>query len=150
MPCQQQHAITAQRVRFSSPIVKRLAEPHPKVKHLIHIDDALDLFAEHALAGMIGLLFNGFFGTTEVISLDNVNTTIPGGFLDRNYRQLYVQVAYICACCGYVFVVTAAIAKLLCMIPGLNLRASDHAELIGIDDDQVRRFGFSYSESSTY
>jgi ammonium transporter, Amt family len=92
------------------------------------------------LAGIIGLIFNGFFGTTEVISLDGVNTTILGGFLDHNYKQWYIQLAYICACCGYVFVVTAAIAKIFCLIPGLNLRASDHAELIGIDDDQVRSF----------
>jgi hypothetical protein len=92
------------------------------------------------LAGITGLIFNGFFGTTDVISLDGVNTTILGGFLDHNYKQLYIQLAYICACCGYVFVVTAAIAKIFCLTPGLNLRASDHAELIGIDDDQVRSF----------
>ncbi|KIM32363.1 hypothetical protein M408DRAFT_326958 [Serendipita vermifera MAFF 305830] len=111
-----------------------------KIKHLIRIDDALDLFAEHALAGIIGLIFNGFFATTEVISLDDVNTTIPGGFLDQNYKQLYIQIAYIVACCAYVFVVTAGIAKIFCLIPGLNLRATDHAELIGIDDDQIGEF----------
>ncbi len=113
------------------------------VKHLIRIDDALDLFAEHALAGIIGLIFNGFFATTDVISLDNVNTTTLGGFLDHNYKQLYIQVAYIVACCSYVFVVTAAIAKAFCLIPGLDLRATDHAELIGIDDDQV---GFLFTD----
>jgi Amt family ammonium transporter len=111
-----------------------------KIKHLVRIDDALDLFAEHALAGIIGLIFNGFFATTDVISLDDVNTTIPGGFLDRNFKQLYIQIAYIVACCAYVFVVTAGIAKIFCLIPGLNLRATDHAELIGIDDDQIGEF----------
>jgi Amt family ammonium transporter len=92
------------------------------------------------LAGIIGLIFNGFFGTAEVISLDEVNLTIPGGFLDGNYKQMYIQIAYIVSCCTYVFVVTAGIAKIFCLIPGLNLRASDHAELIGIDDDQVISF----------
>lgn len=108
------------------------------VKHIIRIDDALDLFAEHALAGITGLLFNGLFATTDVISLDGVNTSVKGGFLDHNYKQLYIQFTYVCACCAYVFVVTAAIAKVFCLIPILNLRASDHAEIIGIDDDQVR------------
>ncbi|PVG03017.1 putative ammonium transporter [Serendipita vermifera] len=111
-----------------------------KIKHLIRIDDALDLFAEHAIAGIVGLLFNGFFATNAIISLDGVNTSIQGGFLDRNWKQLYIQFAYICACCAYVFVVTAAIAKVFCLIPFLNLRATDHAELIGIDDDQIGEF----------
>ncbi|KAG8774801.1 hypothetical protein FRB91_010312 [Serendipita sp. 411] len=111
-----------------------------KIKHLIRIDDALDLFAEHALAGIVGLLFNGFFATNAVISLDGVNTAIQGGFLDKNYKQLYIQFAYVLACCAYVFVVTAAIAKIFCLIPGLDLRATDHAELIGIDDDQIGEF----------
>jgi ammonium transporter, Amt family len=96
------------------------------------------LFAEHALAGIIGLTFNGLFATTDVISLDGVNTKTKGGFLDHNYKQLYIQITYICACCSYVFVVTAAIAKVFCLIPLLDLRATSHAEIIGIDDDQVR------------
>ena len=107
------------------------------VKHIIRIDDALDLFAEHALAGIVGLLFNGLFATSEVISLDGVNTTVQGGWLDHNYKQLYIQLAYVCACCAYVFVVTAAIAKVFCMIPYLNLRGTAYSEIIGMDDDQV-------------
>ncbi|CAG7854211.1 Ammonium transporter MEP3 [Serendipita indica DSM 11827] len=111
-----------------------------KIKHLIRIDDALDLFAEHALAGIVGLLFNGLFAKNEIIALDDVNTAINGGWLDRNFKQLYIQFAYVIACCAYVFAITALIAKVFCLIPFLNLRASDHAELIGIDDDQIGEF----------
>jgi ammonium transporter, Amt family len=100
----------------------------------------LDIFAQHGLIGILGLFFNGLFATTDVISLDNVNTTTRGGFLDQNYKQLYIQIVYIIACSGYVFVATALIAKIFCLIPLLNLRASDQAELIGIDDDQVGPF----------
>lgn len=48
------------------------------MKNIIRIDDTLDLFAEHAIGGMIGLLANGIFAADYVISLDNVSTTIPG------------------------------------------------------------------------
>jgi ammonium transporter, Amt family len=110
------------------------------VKTFLRIDDPLDIFAQHGLIGILGLFFNGLFATADVISLDNVNTTTRGGILDQNYKQLYVQIVYIVACSAYVFVVTALIAKIFCLIPLLNLRASDQAELIGIDDDQVGPF----------
>lgn len=103
----------------------------------MRVDDALDLFAEHAVGGIIGLLFNAFFATSAVISLDGVNTSINGGWLDHNWKQLYIQVAYICAVCAYSFCVTALIAKGIDMVPGLHIRASGEAESLGMDEDQV-------------
>jgi len=120
-----------------------LADVRPPVKDLLHIDDPLDIFAQHGLIGMLGLFFNGLLGTTEIIALDGVNISVPGGLLDRNYKQVYIQIVYILACSAYVFIVTAGIAKIFCLIPGLDLRASNHAESIGIDEDQVRSSSFS-------
>ncbi|TFY56541.1 hypothetical protein EVG20_g8888 [Dentipellis fragilis] len=68
-----------------------------KVKFLIRIDDALDLFAEHAVGGIVGLLFNAFFAKQSIIALDDVNTATRGGWVDHNWKQLYIQFAYICA-----------------------------------------------------
>ncbi|KAG8850623.1 hypothetical protein FRB91_008921 [Serendipita sp. 411] len=82
-------------------IIPEICNYGTKIKHLIRIDDALDLFANHALAGIVGLLFNGFFVTSAAISLDGVNTAIQGGFLDKNYKQLYIQFAYVLACCPH-------------------------------------------------
>jgi Amt family ammonium transporter len=48
------------------------------VKYLIGIDDALDLFAEHAMGGILGLLANGLFADNAIIALDDVNTAVPG------------------------------------------------------------------------
>lgn len=101
------------------------------------IDDALDLLAEHAVGGMIGLIFNGLFARNSVIALDGVNTSIQGGWLDHNWKQLYIQFAYVCAVTGYAFVMTALIAKAIDIIPGLGLRAPGEAEHIGMDDFQV-------------
>jgi Amt family ammonium transporter len=114
---------------------------------LVGIDDSLDVFAEHAIGGMVGLIFNALFGANYIIGLDGVNNGVfPGGWLDHHYAQLYIQVAYILATCGYSFVVSAILAKLIDMVPGLHLRASEEAELMGMDDDQLGEFAYDYVE----
>lgn len=118
-----------------------------KIKYWIKIDDSMDVFAEHGVAGMIGLFFNGIFGAEYIIGLDGVNTgQIPGGWIEHNWKQLYMQVVYIIACTAYAFVVSAAIAKAIDMVPGLKLRASEEAELLGMDDDQLGEFAYDYVE----
>jgi hypothetical protein len=94
------------------------------------------LFAEHAVGGIIGLFLNGFFGSADIIALDGVNT-LPGGFMDRNWKQLYIQFTYIVAVSAYSFTVTAAIAKIIDMIPGLKLRGTPESEKLGMDEVEV-------------
>ena len=78
------------------------------------------------------VLFPGVLtGTSNPIT----NTGI-GGFPIGNYRQFYIQLAYVVATTAYAFVVSALLAWLIGKIPGLHLRASDEAELLGMDDDQ--------------
>jgi len=117
-----------------------------KLKFYLGVDDALDLTAEHAIGGIIGLLANGFFGTKAVISLDDVNTSVVGGFLDSNWRQMYIQAAYIAATVGYTFVVTVLIAKAIDMIPGLQLRSTEQDEALGMDDVEIGEFANDYIE----
>ncbi|KAL1597109.1 low affinity high capacity ammonium permease [Paraconiothyrium brasiliense] len=116
-----------------------------KIKFWIKIDDALDVFAEHGVAGMVGLLFNGIFAAPYVVGLDGVNS-ISGGWIMHNWKQLYIQFAYIVACTAYSFVVSALIAFAIDKIPGLHLRASEEAELLGMDDDQLGEFAYDYVE----
>ena len=54
------------------------------VKLLISVDDTLDLFAEHAIGGAVGLLANGFFGDSSVVALDGVSQ-FDGGWVDQNW-----------------------------------------------------------------
>jgi len=116
-----------------------------KLKFLFRIDDALDLFAEHAVGGMVGLFFNGFFGSHDIIALDGVNTSIPGGWINQNWKQLYIQFAYICAVTGYTFVVTALIAKAV-DLSGLHLRTSMEDERLGMDEVEIGEFANDYIE----
>ena len=107
----------------------------------------MDVFAEHGIAGVVGLLFNALFATDAVVGLDGVNTGIPiGGWLIHNYKQLYVQIAYILACMGYSFVMSALLAFVIDKLPGLKLRADEAAELLGMDDDQLGEFAYDYVE----
>ena len=117
------------------------------VKYLLKIDDSMDIFAEHGVAGIVGLIFNGLFGADYIIGLDGVNSgNINGGWINHNYKQLYIQVAYICAASGYAFVMSAILAYGINFIPGLHLRASEEAELLGMDDDQLGEFAYDYVE----
>lgn len=118
-----------------------------KIKFWIKIDDSLDVFAEHGIAGMLGLLANGIFGANYIIGLDGVNTDLfPGGWIEGNWKQLYIQFTYICAATAYAFVVSAILAFVIDKIPGLKLRASEEAELLGMDDDQLGEFAYDYVE----
>lgn len=116
------------------------------VKFLIRIDDSLDVFAEHGIGGIVGLIFNAFFASDAIIGLDGVNTGAQGGFLDGNYVVLGWQLAAIVASSAYTFLMSAAIAKIIDLIPGLKLRASEEAELLGMDDDQHGEFSYDYVE----
>lgn len=126
----------------------------PTVKYWIRIDDSMDVFAEHGVAGMIGLMFNALLGVDYVVGLDGVNTggsnpntgTGIGGWPIGNYRQFYIQLAYVLACTAYAFVMSAILACIVNYIPGLHLRASEEAELLGMDDDQLGEFAYDYVE----
>ena len=83
----------------------------------------------------------------HVIGLDGVNNGLSnGGWIHHNWKQLYIQFAYIVACSAYTFVVSAALAYGIDKIPGLHLRASEEAELLGMDDDQLGEFAYDYVE----
>ncbi|KIN00705.1 hypothetical protein OIDMADRAFT_42507 [Oidiodendron maius Zn] len=126
-----------------------------KVKTLLRIDDSMDVFAQHGVGGIIGLLANAFFASDVIISLDGVNVglqnpttgTLQGGWINHNYRQLYIQLAYIVVCCAYSFTVTALVAFLINLIPGLQLRVSEEAERNGMDDSELGEFTFDSVET---
>jgi Amt family ammonium transporter len=119
------------------------------VKFWVHIDDSLDVFAEHAVGGILGLLANGIFSATYIIGLDGVNADhekFPGGWILHNWKQLYKQFAYILAAIAWSFVMSVILAVIINLIPGLKLRASEEAELLGMDDDQLGEFAYDYVE----
>ena len=96
---------------------------------------------------MLGLLANGIFGAGYIIGLDGVNNGLyPGGLITHNWKQMYIQFTYVVAVTVYAFVVSAILAFVINRIPGLHLRASEEAELLGMDDDQLGEFAYDYVE----
>lgn len=117
-----------------------------KLKFLMRIDDALDLFAEHAVGGIVGLILNAFFASSAITSMDGVSSAIPGGWIDDNWKQLYKQFAYICATSAYTFTLTAMIAKAIDTIPGMSLRCTPEGEMLGMDEVEIGEFATDYIE----
>lgn len=116
-----------------------------KLKFLVGVDDALDIFAVHAVGGLVGNVCTAFFASRSVAALDGV-TVIAGGWLDHHWVQLGYQLADSVAGGLYSFVLTTLILFLINMIPGLRLRAHEEAEILGIDDAEIGEFAYDYVE----
>ncbi|ODV62992.1 ammonium transporter [Ascoidea rubescens DSM 1968] len=115
------------------------------LKVLLRCDDSLDILAEHGMAGVVGLIFNALFGQDWVIGLDGA-TEHEGGWLSHNWKQLYIQIAYILACAVWSFGISYILAFIINKIPGLQLRTSESAEIRGTDEDQIGEFAYDYVE----
>lgn len=114
-----------------------------QLKFVLGYDDALDIFATHGIGGIAGNLLTGIFAQASVAGFDGF-TEIPGGWLDKHFIQLAHQLADSVAGFGYSFAVTTLILWVMHFIPGLRLRASEEAEILGIDDAEMGEFAYDY------
>ena len=100
-----------------------------QLKFLLGYDDALDviniililkllgeltkknpfkqIFATHAIGGVVGNILTGIFAQSSVAGFDGY-TVIPGGWLDHHYIQLGIQLADSTAGMSYSFVMTVS------------------------------------------
>lgn len=113
-------------------IVVNLSEP---INNLLRIDDGLEVFRLHGIGGMCGAFLTGIFASASVSALDGFPTLAPGG-IDGNGIQIGYQLAEICSIAAWSFVCSCIMLLVLKYIPGLHLRVSDEAEMIGMDLDQ--------------
>ncbi|KIK78941.1 hypothetical protein PAXRUDRAFT_834350 [Paxillus rubicundulus Ve08.2h10] len=113
-----------------------------QLKFLFKYDDTLDIFASHAVGGIIGNVLTGLFAQASVAGNDG--TVIPGGWLDHNYRQLGIQLADSISGLSYSFVMTTIILWLMHFIPFLRLRCDEETEIIGVDDVEMGEFAYDY------
>lgn len=116
-----------------------------KLKFMLGIDDALDIFAVHGIGGLVGNICTGFFAADYIAHLDHVQV-IKGGWLNHNWVQLGYQLADSFSGGAYSFVGTTLILLALNQIPGLHLRAAEDAEILGIDDAEIGEFAYDYVE----
>ena len=110
---------------------------------MAHSGGAGQIFASHAIGGIIGNVLTGLFAQASVAGFDAI-ADIPGGWLDHHYIQLGYQLADSVSGMSYSFVLTTAILWIMHFIPGLRLRSSEEAEILGIDDTEMGEFAYDY------
>jgi Amt family ammonium transporter len=91
------------------------------------IDETLDVLAAHGTAGLIGILFIGFFA-------QETWNGVSDGLLYGNAEQLLDQVFAALAAPAYAFVMTFVLLKLVGAV--MPLRATDKEEAMGMDINQ--------------
>lgn len=119
-----------------------------KLKFVLRIDDALDIFAVHGMGGFVGNVCTAFFAADYIARLDGV-TEISGGWINQHWIQIGYQLADSFSGGAYSFVGTCLILFIMNLIPGLHLRASEEAEILGIDDAEIGEFGMLLSPTLT-
>lgn len=103
------------------------------VNNWLRIDEGMDVFKLHGVGGMVGSILTGLFATSSISMLDGA--TSASGWVDHNWIQLPKQMAEIAAISSYSFVVSCILLYILKYIPGMHLRVSEEAELLGLDQD---------------
>ncbi|TRX88100.1 hypothetical protein FHL15_010998 [Xylaria flabelliformis] len=116
-----------------------------KLKFVLRIDDSLDIFAVHAVGGIVGNILTAFFAADYIAHLDGT-TVIHGGWVNQNWIQLAYQLADSAAGGVYSFGGTCIILFVINLIPGLKIRATEEAEILGIDDAEIGEFAYDYVE----
>lgn len=116
-----------------------------KLKLWIKIDDALDIFAIHGVGGLVGDILTGAFASRHVAALDGV-TNIPGGWVNGHWVQVPIQLADGLSGMAYSFGLSCLILFVISYIPGMYLRASDEAEMMGMDECEIGEFAYDYVE----
>jgi Amt family ammonium transporter len=91
------------------------------------VDETLDVLAAHGTAGLIGILFIGFFAQESW-------NGVSDGLLYGNAEQLLDQVLAVLAAPAYAFVMTFLLLKLVGAV--MPLRATDKEEAGGMDVTQ--------------
>lgn len=112
-----------------------------QLRNRTQIDDALDVFACHGVAGIVGALLTGLFATKMV------NPAGADGLLAGNVRLLGVQALAVVVTIGFTAPVTALVLSRLAAIGSLRVPLPD--ELTGVDLSEHGEHAYDDAEIST-
>jgi len=93
------------------------------------VDDTLGVFHTHAVAGVLGGIMVGIFATKAGCAAYGLTT--PGGGIDGNWHQVWLQVIGAAFIIGLNIVVTFVLLKLISLV--VPLRMSEEELLVGDD-----------------
>lgn len=103
------------------------------------VDDALDVFACHGIAGVVGALLTGVFASKTV------NAAGADGLIFGNLRPLLVQGLAVVCTVAYVAPVTLAIMKAISMVSAVRVQVAE--ELSGVDLSEHGEHAYHGSET---
>jgi Amt family ammonium transporter len=103
------------------------------------VDDALDVFACHGVAGAAGALLTGVFATRAV------NPAGADGLLHGNPAQLGIQAVAVAATVAFTAVVTLAVLLPLRAVSSLRVRLPE--ELMGVDLSEHGEYAYHGRDS---
>lgn len=116
------------------------------LKNILRIDDAMDVFAVHALAGIIGLILTGIFAQKSVAHNDGY-LDIRGGWLSGHFVQLPLQLAWCAVTVCWNLAVTFLLMFIIDHIPYIGpFRTSEVGELVGMDVDQCGEAAYALED----
>jgi Amt family ammonium transporter len=114
---------------LSAMIIGALAAPisYYMIQFVHHrgLDESLDVFACHGMAGTFGALATGLFATTTI------NAAGRDGLFYGNPMQLVIQLETVVASAAFAFVVTFILTKLIDAVWGLSVSVNE--EEVGLD-----------------
>ncbi|CAH2351491.1 ammonium transporter Mep1p [[Candida] railenensis] len=91
-----------------------IANVSTRLKYFFKIDDALDIFAIHGVAGIAGSILTGIFSASRYDS--------EGGWVEGNWKQIGYQILGCVITSIYVFVFSCVLLYIIDYIPHLHLR----------------------------
>jgi Amt family ammonium transporter len=95
------------------------------------VDDALGVVHTHMVAGFLGGFFTGIFATIDGCAAFGISN--PGGAIDGNGRQVWVQVVGALFVIGWNLAVTPLILFFIKYVLRIPLKMKDEVLLIGDD-----------------
>jgi Amt family ammonium transporter len=106
-------------------------------------DGVLQIFASHAIGGVVGNLLTGLFADRAIAAYDGA-TVIAGGWLNHHWIQLGYQAADSVTGMSYSFVMTTLILWAMHFVPFCRMRCDETTEILGVDDAEMGEFAYDY------
>jgi Amt family ammonium transporter len=121
-----------------------------KWKHLLSIDEGLDVFALHGVGGFVGDILTGFFAAAYVPAMDGVSNAYAGGWWNRNFKQMGYQLAAATVCAAWSFTITCVLLFVIDRVPGCHIRVSEEDEIRGLDHKYLMDVEIDAADLRTY
>lgn len=106
------------------------------------IDDCIDVFAVHGIGGILGVFLTGIFADKKILALDGIES--PGGLINGNAKQLYIQLAALAVTAAWSFTISFVVLKIMNYIPMFRFRVNADAEANGLDFTELGEAGYSF------